>query len=140
MPGVLPWRQGTHGRVHLVAPLVPEHAQHSDVVRLAPRLLEDAAALREHDRVGGDDERRVRARGRAGLQRGLVDGEAFLVGGLQDVFEGLEAFGEVFGRGGGEDFEVREPDLGGLVSWMVIEVEEGRYLCEELFSPRTCGC
>ena len=82
------------------------------MVCFVPRLLEDASGLGEHDCVRCDDERGVRDRGEAVLQRGLVDGEAFLVRGLQDVVEGLEGFGEVFGGRGGEDFEVRESDLG----------------------------
>jgi hypothetical protein len=44
----------------------------------------------------------------------LVDGEAFAVGGGGDVFfGGLGFLVEVFGLGGGEDFEVGEAELGG---------------------------
>lgn len=81
------------------------------MIRLAPRLLEDAPALREHDRVSGNDESRVGHGCDAIGERGFVDGEAFLVCGLQDVFEGFEVLGKVFGFGGREDFEVCEANL-----------------------------
>jgi len=84
------------------------------VLGLAAGLLEDAAGGRDDDGVGADDERGVGDRGGRICQRGSVDVKAFLGGRLEDVFErGEGGFGEVLGFGGGEDFEVCEPDLGG---------------------------
>lgn len=144
MARILPRRKHTHSRIHLVRFLVPQHAQHGDVVRLAARLLEDAPALREHDCVGGDDERGVRDRGEAVVQRGLVHREALLVGRLQDVLEGFEGFREVLGFGGGEDFEVREADLRGSlfsrpgINWSggVTVLERGVVFAEDWRKPR----
>lgn len=83
------------------------------MVCFAPRLLEDAPTFREHDCISGDDESGVGNGGEVVGERGFVDGEAFLVRGLEDVFEGFEGFGKVFGFGGGEDFEICEADLYG---------------------------
>lgn len=76
---------------------------------------------RAHDhRIRGDDQLRVPlmycpgcvAAGGRGFELGAVDGEGFGGGGLKDVFEGGEAgFGNVFGEGGGDYFDVGEADL-----------------------------
>lgn len=72
-------------------------------------FLEDGAGERNDDRIRSDDQR--------GLAEflivdfGFVDGLALLRCGLQDVFEGREGLGEVFGGGGGDNFDVCETDL-----------------------------
>lgn len=81
------------------------------MVCFAAGFFEDAPRFREDDGVGCDDEGGVRNGGWGGGEGGLVDGNAFLVGGLEDVFEGRQGLGEVFGSDWGEDFEVRESDL-----------------------------
>lgn len=78
---------------------------------LIPRLLQYPAGVRDDHRVGCDDEGRVGDRGEGVVDGDGVDIEAFLDGGLQDVFEGWEGLGEVLGFSGGEDFEVVEADL-----------------------------
>jgi len=42
----------------------------------------------------------------------------FLSGGLKDVFEGGEGFGEIFREGGGDDFEAREANLDTSELWL----------------------
>ncbi len=79
----------------------------------AAGFLKNPSVARDDDGVGGADESRVRGRGNAVRDGGLVDVEAFLVGGREDVVEGpVVGFGEVFGLGGGQDFDVCEADLG----------------------------
>jgi hypothetical protein len=95
--------------------LITQHLEHADVIGFAAGFFEDGARVRYDDRVGGDDDGRVgeRHRGELGLgECGLVDGEAFLVRCLEDVLEGAEGFGDVFGVCGGQDLEVCEADLG----------------------------
>lgn len=72
-------------------------------------LLHQLAGAGDDDGVGRDEEGWLAA----GRVRGFggVDGEGLLRRGLEDVFEGGEGLGEVFGEGGGDDFDVCEADL-----------------------------
>lgn len=79
------------------------------MLALAARFLEDLPQVGGYHGVGGEDE--------GGLVVGGVDCGGVDVLGLcdccgEDVFEGREGFGLVFGDGGGDDFEVGEADLG----------------------------
>ena len=87
------------------------------MLALAARFLEDLPQVGGYHGVGGEDE--------GGLVVGGVDCGGVDVLGLcdccgEDVFEGREGFGLVFGDGGGDDFEVCEADL-----WRLLEVVLG---------------
>ena len=78
------------------------------MLALAARFLEDLPQVGGYHGVGGEDE--------GGLVVGGVDCGGVDVLGLcdccgEDVFEGREGFGLVFGDGGGDDFEIGEADL-----------------------------
>lgn len=83
---------------------VAQGFEHGDVFGFRAGFLKDGAREGNHDRIRSDDQR--------GLAEFLivdfrfVDVLAFLRCGLQDVFKGREGFGEVFGGGGGDDFDV----------------------------------
>lgn len=87
---------------------VAQHFQGCDVLALAARFLEDLAQVRGDDGVGGEDEGGLVV---GGVDGGGVDVLGFGRGGCEDVFEGWEGVGLVFGDGGGDDFEVCEADL-----------------------------
>lgn len=88
---------------------VPQHFQHGDVITFGAGFFEDVAAWGDDDGVGGEDEGGFPECGIVYL-RG-VDVEGFAGGRLEGVFEGREGVGEVFGQGGGNDFEGGETDL-----------------------------
>lgn len=76
-----------------------------------------------------------------------VNVSGFLLGGEEDVFEGSEGFGLVFGEGGGDNFEVREADLWDdiIIRSAVLSAGEAflrswirAYLSEKLSSSRRC--
>lgn len=92
---------------------VAQHFQRRDVLALAARLLQDLAQVGGNHGVGREDE--------GGLIVGRVNGGGvdilgFGCSGCEDVFEGWEGVGLVFGYCGGDDFEVCEADLGEGVS------------------------
>ena len=70
--------------------------------------------MRDDDCVGCQDERRLAECAVVDL-RG-VDVRGFLSGGLKDIFKGRERFGQVFGKGGRDYFEIGETDLSSI-SW-----------------------
>lgn len=65
---------------------------------LTPRLLQNLSHVRADDCVSRDDQLRF-AFWRVFCDRGFVDIESFLLGGLEDVFERGEGFGKVLGEG-----------------------------------------
>lgn len=93
---------------------VAEHFEGLEMVFFRARFFEDFAKVCRDYGVGGDDERGFGE----GVDGGLVDVCAFCLGGGEDVFEGAEGFGLVFGDGGGEDFEVCEADLEWEERWL----------------------
>ena len=77
--------------------------QRRDVLALAARFLQDLAEVGGYHGVGGEDEGGLVVRG---VDCGGVDVLRFGRCGGQDVFEGREGVGLVFGDGRGNDFEV----------------------------------
>lgn len=80
------------------------------MIGFGSRFLKNLAGMADDNGIGGDDDGGL-AEGRV-VEFGGVYVHCFLFGGLEDVFQGGEGFGEVFGEGGGEDFEVVETNLG----------------------------
>ena len=66
--------------------------------------------MRYDDCVGGEDECRFPES--SIVDFGCVDMGGLAGGGLKDILEGGEGFGEVFGQGGGDYLEVCKADLG----------------------------
>jgi hypothetical protein len=97
------------GRHDLVLLLVPQHLQHGDVVYLASRLLQYAPIVADDDGVCGDDEGRLAALCVVDLAD--VDVFGLLRGGLENVVEGAQVVGQVFGELGGADFDVGQAQL-----------------------------
>lgn len=85
------------------------------MIPLIARLLQDAASVSDNHGIGGDHDGGVGDRGQRVIEAGGVYIEAFLHRGLEDIFERPELFfGQVLGFCGGDDFEVREPELCGV--------------------------
>jgi hypothetical protein len=92
--------------------IVAELFEGGDVLALAARFLQDLPEVRGDDGVGGEDEGGLVV---GGVDCGGVDVLGFCGGGRQDVLEGREGVGLVFGDGRGDDFEVDEADLSRIV-------------------------
>tara|TARA_R110002003_G_scaffold54_16_gene4815 strand:+ start:5473 stop:6201 length:729 start_codon:yes stop_codon:yes gene_type:complete len=98
-----------NGRHDLVLLLVPQHLEHADVVDLALGLLEYAAIVADDDCVCCDDDGWL-----AALR--VVDLAAVHIlrlrrGGLEDVVEGAQFVGQIFGKLGGADVDVGQAKL-----------------------------
>ena len=104
--------EGLHdhdGSHDLVFALVAQHGEHGNVIGLAARLLEDAAIVADDDGVGSDEEGGLAAVRIVDLA--AVDFLGLCAGRLEDVVEGAEGVGEVFGKGRGHNVDVEQAQL-----------------------------
>ena len=86
------------------------------MLALATRLLQDLPEVRRDDGVCGEDQGGLVI---GGVDCGGVDVLGFGGGGREDVFEGREGVGLVFGDGRGNYFKVGEADL---FVWMSVSL------------------
>lgn len=94
---------------NLMAPMIPQHLEHLEMLLLRSRFLEDLAPVADDDGVGSHYDYRLALFHIVNLP--LIHVQCLFRRRLKDIFERGHVFGEIFGEIRGDDVDLGEAYL-----------------------------